>query len=110
MRDNIKGGALTETTFFILLSTYCANHGYGIMQFIENKTEGRLTLGAGTLYGAINTLLKKGWIMPYGEQENSRKKQYVITKAGKQVVDNEIKRLEKLYQTAIEVTREGESQ
>ena len=48
MRDNTKGGALTEVTFFILLSLYTPKLGYAIMQFIENETKGRLLLGAGT--------------------------------------------------------------
>ena len=48
MRDNAKGGALTEVTFFILLSLYTPKHGYAVMQFIEDNTKGRLTLGAGT--------------------------------------------------------------
>ena len=42
MRDNVKGGALTEVTFFILLSLYTPRHGYAIMQFVEEKTRGRL--------------------------------------------------------------------
>lgn len=33
MRDNAKGGALTEVTFFILLSLYTPKHGYAVMQF-----------------------------------------------------------------------------
>ena len=52
MRDNTKGGALTEVTFYILLSLYTPKHGYAVMQFIEEKTGGRLSLGAGTLYAA----------------------------------------------------------
>ena len=55
MRDNDKGGALTEVTFFILLSLYTPRHGYAIMQFIQERTQGRLSLGAGTLYGALTT-------------------------------------------------------
>ena len=55
MRDNAKGGALTEVTFYILLSLYTPKHGYAVMQFIEEKTDGRLSLGAGTLYGALNS-------------------------------------------------------
>ena len=42
MRDNTKGGALTEVTFYILLSLYTPKHGYAVMQFIEEKTGGRL--------------------------------------------------------------------
>ena len=52
MRDNVKSGALTEVTFYILLSLYSPKHGYAVMQFIEEKTGGRLLLGGGTLYGA----------------------------------------------------------
>lgn len=103
MRDNVKGGALTETTFFILLAVYKPNHGYGIMQFIENETDGRLSLGAGTLYGAINTLLKKEWIVLYDIEENNRKKEYVITDKGKEVVEKELIRLEKVYSAAIKI-------
>jgi len=62
MRDNAKGGALTEVTFYILLSLYTPKHGYAVMQFIEEKTDGRLSLGAGTLYGALNSLQDKKWI------------------------------------------------
>ena len=75
MRDNAKGGALTEVTFYILLSLYTPKHGYAVMQFIEEKTDGRLSLGAGTLYGALNSLQDKKWIEPYGDSEG-RKKEY----------------------------------
>ncbi len=102
MRDNIKGGALTETTFFILLSLYSPNHGYGIMQFISNETQERLTLGAGTLYGAINTLLKKGWIEPFGD-DDGRKKEYIITKLGKSIAQMELQRIKQLSETATRI-------
>ena len=44
MRDNTKSGALTEVTFYILLSLYTPRHGYAVMQFIEDKTKGQLLL------------------------------------------------------------------
>lgn len=59
MRDNTKSGALTEVTFYILLSLYTPRHGYAVMQFIEDKTKGQLLLGAGTLYGALTSLEKR---------------------------------------------------
>lgn len=99
MRDNTKGGALTEVTFYILLSLYQPKHGYAVMQFIENKTNGRLLLGAGTLYGALTSLQNKGWIEPCGDSE-SRKKEYKITSHGKQVAENELHRLKELLQVA----------
>ena len=39
-----KSGALTEVTFYILLSLYTPKHGYAVMQFVEEKTGGRLSL------------------------------------------------------------------
>lgn len=100
MRDTVKGGALTEATLYILLSVYTPNHGYGIMQFIEKETEGRLVLGAGTLYGALNNLLKKKWIEPVNEENLERKKEYVITDLGREMVESEIERLTKLLLSA----------
>ena len=103
MRDNLSGGALTETTFLVLLSTYSPNHGYGIMQFIEKETEGRVLLGAGTLYGAINTLLKKKWIAPLENELGSNKKDYVITELGKQVAQNELSRMDQISTIAANI-------
>ena len=102
MRDNIKGGALTEVTFYILLSLYQPKHGYAVMQFIEDKTNGRLSLGAGTLYGALTSLQNKGWIEPC-ENGESRKKEYKITAHGKQVAEKELLRLKELLQVTSEI-------
>lgn len=99
MRDHVKGGALTEVTFCILLSLYTPKHGYAVMQFIEEETEGRLLLGAGTLYGALTALEKKGWIEPYGEQDG-RKKAYLITDEGRDAAQKELARLQRLTQAA----------
>ena len=106
MRDNAKGGALTEVTFYILLSLYAPKHGYAVMQFVEEKTGGRLSLGAGTLYGALNSLQDKKWIEPYGDSEG-RKKEYHITAQGKEIAEKELARLKKVaadQQAAEEVT------
>lgn len=99
MRDNVKGGALTEVTFFILLSVYSPKHGYSIMQFVEEETDGRLLLGAGTLYGALNSLEEKGMIEPYGDTEG-RKKQYIITELGKKTCERELIRIRQLANVA----------
>lgn len=99
MRDNVKGGALTEVTFYILLSLYKPKHGYAVMQFIEEKTGGRLSLGAGTLYGALNALQEKGWIEPWGDSEG-RRKEYLITAQGKEIAEKELVRLKELVSVA----------
>lgn len=103
MRDNIAGGALTETTFLVLLSMFSPNHGYGIMQFIERETGGRVLLGAGTLYGAINTLLKKKWIEPVGNEAGSNKKEYTATELGRQIALDEMKRLSQISVIAAKI-------
>lgn len=107
MKDNVKSGALTEVTFFILLSVFEPKHGYAIMQFIEEKTKGRLVLGAGSLYGAINTLTEKGWIEPYGE--GGRTKEYMVTDEGRQIAEKELARLKELTATAAEIIGGGQA-
>ena len=88
--------ALTEVVYYILLSLYSPLHGYGIMQNVMELSGGRVSLGPGTLYGAINTLLSKGWIAPVNSETGDRKKEYIITQTGKSIVSTEIDRLEEL--------------
>lgn len=91
---------LTEAVYYILLSLYRPLHGYGIMQNVSRLSDGRVNLAAGTLYGALNTLLERGWVqsvvMMNDGEVNSRKKEYVITEMGKTAVMNEIGRLREL--------------
>lgn len=92
---------LTEALFYILLAVRLPNHGYGIIQDISEMTDKRVTLGPGTLYGAINSLLAKGWISLYSEDKESRKKkEYLITSLGKEVFKNEVTRLNELIQNS----------
>jgi DNA-binding PadR family transcriptional regulator len=56
-----KNLPLTEALFYILLAARKPNHGYGIIQEVQEITKGRLIIGPGTLYGAINSMLEKGW-------------------------------------------------
>lgn len=99
MRDSAKGGALTEVTFYILLALLTPKHGYAIMRFVEEQTGGRLTLGAGTLYGALNALEEKGWIAPWG-MDGGRKKEYRVTALGREAAEKELSRLRELTRTA----------
>lgn len=73
MPESIERGALTEAVFYILLSLFTPMHGYGIMQNVSKLSSNRVNLGAGTLYGAINTLLEKNWIKSVDGERNSRK-------------------------------------
>ena len=93
MADNI---VLTESTYYILLSLYTPRHGYGIMQQTEMLSKGRVRLAAGTLYGALNSMCEKGWIVPLPVEDESRKKEYKITDKGLLILKNEINRLREL--------------
>jgi DNA-binding PadR family transcriptional regulator len=94
--ESSERGALTEAVFYILLSLYSPMHGYGIMQNVRELSDDRVNLGAGTLYGAINTLLEKNWIKSIEGEKDSRKKEYKITDLGKSVIRGEMVRLEEL--------------
>lgn len=90
---------MTESFFYILLATRTPNHGYGITQQVSELTHQRVVLGPGTLYGALNTLLEKGWIRLYSEDKESRKKkEYVITALGREQFALEMERLEELLE------------
>lgn len=96
-----KNTPLTEALYYILLAVRKPNHGYGIIQEIEEITDKRVSLGAGTLYGAIQSLEKKGLIAIYSEDKESRKKkEYLITDAGRVAFEEERKRLEELLNNA----------
>lgn len=89
-----KDNPLTEAFFYILLSLRHPNHGYGVIQEVEELTRGRVSLGAGTLYGALQTMQKRGWIHVVSQETESRKKkEYIITETGKEVFETERARL-----------------
>lgn len=88
--------ALTEAVFYILLSLQKPLHGYGIIQNVSELSGGRVKLAAGTLYGALNSLVDKGWIDALPENPESRKKEYVITSTGRSCLKEEYLRLKEL--------------
>lgn len=89
MKENSKGGAITEVTFFILFATIEPLHGYGLLTFVDKITEGRLVLEAGTLYGALNTLVGKNLLSIEEEMKSDTKvtKLYQITERGKSCIE-----------------------
>lgn len=96
-----KETPLTEAVFYILLAVRNPNHGYGIIQEVQEMTNNRVSLGPGTLYGAINSLLDKKWIELYSEEKESRKKKsYIITSNGKLVFNKEVERLKELVKNS----------
>ena len=103
MADSI---ALTESTYYILLSLISPQHGYGIMQQVEEMSSGRVRLAAGTLYGALNTLCDKGWIILLPVEDGSRRKEYKLTEKGKNILVQEVKRLRELAENGERILKE----
>jgi DNA-binding PadR family transcriptional regulator len=97
---------LKPSVFHILLSLVDSDrHGYGIMQEVQNSTNGKVKLGPGTLYGAIKRLLADGLIIesherPDSELDDERRRYYKITELGRKVITLEAMRLADLVDMA----------
>lgn len=91
---------MTETGFYILLCLREEAHGYSIVKKTEQLTHGEIILSPGTLYGSLSKMEKDGLIRFVREEEN--RKIYRITDLGKQVLDLEMKRIERLYNSMME--------
>ncbi len=85
---------MSETMFFILFSLLQERHGYGIMQHVHQLTNGRITLGAGTVYQSLGKLEDARLIRPV--QEIDRKKTYVITDCGRTLLQEEARRIREI--------------
>ena len=91
---------MTETAFYILLCLKKPNHGYGIVQKVEQLTEGSIRLAPGTMYGSLSKMEKDGVIRFVKEEE--KRKIYQITSLGSELLEIERKRIERLYRISKE--------
>ena len=91
---------MTETGFYILLCLQKPNHGYGIVQLVDQMTEGEIKLAPGTMYGSLSKMEKDGLIR-FAREEDKRKI-YEITELGMEVLQLELKRIKRLYRNAQE--------
>lgn len=85
---------LTQPMYYILLSLREERHGYEIMQYVEWLTEKRVTIGPGTLYSLLSRFENDAYIRMVSQKDN--KKTYLITDLGTKVLNEDIKRLERL--------------
>lgn len=90
---------MTETAFYILLSLTEPRHGYGIIKAVEEMTNGRITLGSGTIYGTLTKMQKDQLITVYADEK--RKTIYEVTEIGKQIMQAEMNRLKELYSNVL---------
>ena len=89
---------LTEPMFYILLCLQNEVCGIDIMAMVSVISNGRVSIGPGTLYAMLqkfedNEIIEK-------TREENRKKWYLITDAGKQMLEDELKRLESMLSDA----------
>src|SRR5437762_11352741 len=96
---------LTPALFHILLSLADRErHGYDIMREVDERTEGKMRLGPGTLYGSIKRMLKDGFIeeleeRPDPELDDERRRYYRLTDFGYRLAVAEAQRLERLVKS-----------
>ena len=91
---------MTETGFYILLCLRTEMHGYSIVRRVEELTDGEIRLSPGTMYGSLSKMEKDGLIRFVGEEE--KRKLYVITPLGEEVLSLEMRRIGRLYRNMME--------
>ena len=100
MKDKLskKYIPMSETAFYILFFLQEPQHGYRIGQKVEKISNGEVNIGAGTMYGTLSKMQEDGLIR-FLEKEYNRKL-YKITDLGQEILDIEIKRIDRLYKNS----------
>lgn len=89
---------MTESGFYILFCLQTPQHGYGISQRVKKLTDGAVAIGAGTMYGTLSKMEQDGLICFHSEED--KRKLYLITDLGREVLAAEIRRIERLYRNS----------
>ena len=89
---------MTETGFYILFCLQEEMHGYNIGLRVKNMTNGELTISPGTMYGTLSKM-ENDKLISFVKEEDKRKS-YIITELGKEVLEIELRRIERLYRNS----------
>ena len=89
---------MTESGFYILYCLQRPQHGYGVSQQVRQMTGGEVVIGAGTMYGSLSKMEKDGLIAFVAEEDKRRLSQ--ITALGREVLETELRRIERLYKNS----------
>lgn len=102
MNDRIKRVyvPMTETGFYILFCLQKPQHGYGIGLKVREMTGGEITISPGTMYGTLSKMEEDGLISFHSTED--KRKLYQITAQGREVLDIELARIERLYRNSRE--------
>ncbi|WP_343209864.1 PadR family transcriptional regulator [Anaerolentibacter hominis] len=96
---------MTETTYYTLLAVIIPRHGYAIMQFVKQLTQGRICLGTGTLYTMVGRLVDDEMIQIVSEEGG--RKTYQITEMGRSFLEQETSRLANQLENGREILLQG---
>lgn len=94
---------LTPAVFYVLFALANGEkHGYAIMQEVKVVSGGQFSMGPGTLYTTIQRLLELALIEETTTTSDSerRRRCYRLTRAGNQVFEAEVHRMEALVRSA----------
>ena len=97
---------LTPAVFHILLALSSGErHGYGIMKQVEVDSQGRVSMGPGTLYGSLKRMLDAGLVRERDkridpEMDDERRIYYQITGAGAEALAAELERYQRIVAIA----------
>ncbi|HIW64155.1 MAG TPA: PadR family transcriptional regulator [Candidatus Stackebrandtia excrementipullorum] len=95
---------LTETVYYVLLALMQPAHGYLIMSRVESMSAGQVRLAPGTLYGALENLVKQQLITRV-PSDDPRRKVYRITDTGHHALAQDTDRMRHMIDV---FTRTGE--
>ena len=102
-REKFK--TLTEQMFYILLCLNEECRGMDILDMIRTLTEGRVTIGSGTLYDLLELFVKEEIIRE--TKAEGRRRSYIITEKGRQMLDKEYQRLQQQAADYDRIYRKG---
>ncbi len=103
--DSLEMGELTDTAFYILLSLVEAKHGYLIMKSIENLTNNQFNIGPASMYTTIKKLLSAEFIELFKEENDDKRKTYIATEKGIELLRKEVKRRKEMIRHAEQILK-----
>lgn len=96
---------LTDSAYYILLALLQEQHGYAIMKYIDELTSGQMTIGPATLYTLLKRMSQEGLIKKT-ENNSERKKEYIATEKGIELINKEVQRRVRMAQHGVSVLKD----
>ena len=103
-----KFQTLTEQMFYILLCLHKECRGADILETVRTITNGRVSIGSGTLYDLLEQFASEGMIRE--TKSESRRRSYIITEKGKEMLEREYQRIRFQAADYEHLIRKGDSQ